>query len=71
MDITNESKCHSQNAEAECCRWYEPARSDPLTGHSTWDLEDDVGDVEDGENLVVLVSLQTEILFKSSEPSIP
>jgi hypothetical protein len=44
------------DAEAERDDGDEPAGPDPLAGDVGGDLEEDIGDVEDGEDGVVVVS---------------
>jgi hypothetical protein len=45
----------------------EPAWADPFAAHVGWDLEDDVGDVEDGKNGIVVVACEVKILFETGE----
>ena len=67
MDVVDEGGADGADSEAEWDAGNEPARANPFTGHVGWDLEDNVGDVEDGENPVVVISFQVEILLETSE----
>lgn len=44
-----------QDAECERCCWDEPSGTNGLAGDIARDLKDDVGDVESGEDDVVVV----------------
>ena len=65
--IMHESRTDGTDAEAERDGRNEIARPDELAADVGGDLEDDVGDVEDGEDLVVIVSLQFEIFGKTGD----
>lgn len=48
----------------------EPARPDPFTAHVGRNFKDDIADIEDGQELVVVVTLHVEVLFETSKSGI-
>lgn len=52
---------HGAGAEAEGDGGDVPAGSDPFAGDVGGDLEDDVGDVENGQESVVVIALEVEV----------
>ena len=42
------------------------AGSDVFTGEIRWDFKDDVADVEDGQDRVIVVSLQPKVFLETS-----
>lgn len=58
------------NTKAERSGWNKPTRTDPFAGHVRRDLENNVRDVEDGDELVVIVARELKILFKTGKPGI-
>lgn len=58
------------NTKAKRSGWNKPTRTNPFAGHVRRDFEDNVRNVEDGDELVVIVALELEILFKSGEPGV-
>lgn len=67
VDVGDESGADGADAEPERDGGDEPAGADPLAGHVGGDLEDDVGDVEDGEDLVVVVARHVKVLLEPGE----
>ena len=64
----SESHCHDSKTKRHAGQ--KPSWSQPLAGHGAGDLEYNIGYVEDGENLVVLIPRQAQITFESGESSI-
>ena len=56
-----------EDTESECDPRDEPSWTDPFTSHVGRNLEDDVRDVEDGQDFVVVVSLQMQVFLESGE----
>lgn len=54
-------------AKEERGRGEEPARADVFAGDGRGDLKEDVGDVEDGEDHVVVVALEVEVLIQACD----
>ena len=63
MDVVDESRADGTYPESERDGGDEPAGTDVFAGHVGGDLEDDVGDVEDGEEFVVIVTFEPEVFF--------
>lgn len=57
-------------AEGEGGKWQPPAWSKIFASHGGRDLEQDVTDIEDGENNVVIISDQFKIFLEASETGI-
>ena len=70
MDVVHKPSADGADTETEGDRRDVPPRADPFAGHVGRYLEDDVGDVEDGQDRVVVVAFQTEIPLESREPRI-
>ena len=67
----HEGRADRADAEHERDDRDEPSRPDPFTGYVGRDLEDDVGDVEDGENGIVVILLQPEFFLKTGKLGVP
>ena len=67
MNIVHESGADGADTKPEGGSRDEPARANPFAGHVGRNFEDDVGDVEDGENLVVIVTFQVETFLEARE----
>lgn len=59
-----------ENAKADRNGGNEPARTPPFADDVGKDLKDDVRDVEDGQNGVVIVTLEAEILLETCQMSV-
>lgn len=70
MDIVHKSSADGTHAEPDGDGWEIPPRAHPLAGHVRRDLEDDVGDEEGREDLVVVVTFHVEVLLKTGEPRV-
>jgi hypothetical protein len=44
-----------------------PAWAHPFAYHIRWDFEDDVTDVEDGQDGIVIISLESQVLFEACD----
>ena len=53
------------HSEEQRRAWEEPTRSDPLTHDIGRDLEQDVRDIEDGENDIIVVAFETKVLLQA------
>lgn len=67
MDVGHEGGADAADAEAEGYRGDVPAWADVFAGHVGGDLEEDVRDVEDGEDFVVVVAREAEVGFEAGE----
>ena len=67
MDIVYKGRAYGADAEAERDGRNKPAGPDPLTGHIGGDLEEDIGDVEHREDLIVVVVLQLQVLLQTGQ----
>jgi len=67
MDVMNKGRADGADTETERDGWYEPARAEVFTSHVGRYLEDDVRDVEDGENDIVIITPQAQVFLESSE----
>jgi hypothetical protein len=56
VDIVHERCADRADTETQGDERDKPPRSDPFASHVCRDFEDDVGDIEDGENPVVVVA---------------
>lgn len=63
----DKGECYREDAETERDAGDEPAGTDPFAANVRRDFEDDIGDVKDGEEGVVVVALETEVIFESCE----
>lgn len=63
--VRDEGGAERGDAEAEGDGGQEPAGADPFADDVGGDLEDDVADVEDGQDGVVVVSFQFEVRFEA------
>jgi hypothetical protein len=66
----DESCSQGSNAKADRNGRDEPARTPPFADDVGRDLEDDVRDVEDGQDGVVIVALHAEILLETCQTSV-
>jgi hypothetical protein len=66
MDVVDESRADRADTKPKRDDWDEPSWAYPFAGNVRRDLEDDVGDVEDGENGIIVVSGQMKIFFETS-----
>ena len=67
MDVVHKSGADGADTETEGDGRDVPPRADPFAGHVGRNFEDDVGDIEDGENLIVVVAFQAKILLETSQ----
>lgn len=70
MDVVDESSANGANAKAERDGRNEPAGANPLAAHVGGKLKDDVGNVEDGQEEVVVVALEAKVLLKTGQARI-
>lgn len=63
----DESRGDADAAKEERGRGEEPTRADVFAGDGGGDLKEDVGDVEDGEDHVVVVALEVEVLVQARD----
>ncbi|KAI6749433.1 hypothetical protein HG530_015272 [Fusarium avenaceum] len=69
-NVRNKRGEDGAESEAEGRQRNEPARTHVFAEQIRGDLEDDVADVEDGEDEVVVVSLHPEVFFQTGETRI-
>lgn len=70
MDVVDKSGANRANAEAQRNDGNKPAGTHPLAAHITWNLENNVGNVEDGQEAVVVVALELEVLLQACQARI-
>ena len=70
MDVVTEASEDTAESEAEGCSGDEPAWTHVFAERGARNFEEDVADIERGEDRVVVVFLEIEILFKTSETGI-
>lgn len=70
MNVVAEGGEDGAEAEAERDGGQIPAGTDELAQHVRRNLKDNVGDVEDGEDLVVVVTHQLQVLLEAGKLSI-
>lgn len=56
MDVGDESGADGTYPKAERDSWDKPSRTDPFAGHGARDLKDDIGNIEDREDDIVIIS---------------
>lgn len=69
-EVVDESHGDGKTTEAEGDGGDEPAGAKVLAADVGWDLENNVGDVEDGEETVVVVTGKVEIILETSNPGV-
>lgn len=67
MDKGGSDRCYSKT---ERSGRDEPAGPDPFTAHIGRNFEDDITDVEDGQELIVVVTFHVEVFFETSKSGI-
>lgn len=70
MDVVNKGSANGRNAEAEGDDGDEPSWADPFAGNVGGNLEDDVADVEDGEDGIVVVARELEVLLQAGQAGV-
>lgn len=70
MDVVDKSSANGANAKAERDGRNEPTGAKPLAAHVGGKLKDDVGNVEDGQEEVVVVALEAKVLLKPGQARI-
>lgn len=66
----NKSRPQRRDPKAERYGGQKPPWSDPFTGETRRDLKDDIADVEDGQDRVIAVPGQAQILLEAGEAGI-
>jgi hypothetical protein len=70
MDVMDKGGANRADSKSKGNRGYESARANLLASNSRRDFEENVGDVEDGEDSIVVVSAEVEVFFEPSKPCI-
>ena len=62
----NKSSTKGRDAKEERQKWKKPAGAHPFANKVRWDFENDVRDVEDGDDGVVVIALHAEVFIETS-----
>jgi hypothetical protein len=67
VDIIHERSADRADAKTEGKGGDIPPRTDPLASHVGGNFEENIGDIEDGEDFIVIVTFEAEIFFESGD----
>lgn len=70
VDVVDKSSANRANAKAERDGRDEPTGANPLAAHVGGKLKDNIGNVEDGQEEVVVVALEAKVLLKTGQARI-
>lgn len=70
VDVVDKGRRNGNGAKAQRDDGDEPSRTDPLAADIRRNLKEDVRDVEDGQDLVVVVTFEVEILLQTCQACI-
>lgn len=67
MKSVDKSRANRTNAEAEGDDGNEPTRTNPLAADVEGNFENDVTDVEHGQNSIVVIAFESKVFLKSGQ----